>query len=625
MMKKLRVNRRLSISLLLGLSVVFAGLSLLFAEAVGSFALTSFLALLSAVLLKNKESPGARKALSDDLNIYRESFNNILEAVVVTNGNREVIAVNPAFTKMFGFQASEVLGKNPKTWASGLHDGRFYEDLYDLLRQTGEWRGEMVNKAKDGRELVCAQTIRAMKGKGSYEHPDYYVSVITDITDQKQVQEELQQLANYDVLTGLSNRRMFEGQVHQAISRAKRYQHAVAILFIDLDRFKGINDTLGHKAGDKLLTIVADRLSSLVRDADTVARLGGDEFVILVDPVETEAGIQALGRRVVEGVSQPIVIEHQEVYVGASVGYAIYPDHVGSAEHLIQAADMAMYTGKHSGRGQVLAYQDDMMNLWSGRVRLEGPLRNAMKRQELSIAYQPIKPLYGGERFSLEALMRWTNPELGEVSPSDFIPIAEESSLIFSMFQWMIDEVIRDGLELKREGYPLERISVNVTGIQFEKLSVRKEILAALERHQAPAELLCIEITEALLMSPSSQVLEEIKALRALGIRIVLDDFGTGYSSLVHLRHLPLDLVKIDPAFLTNLDDPVITKKELSIMRAVVELAHGLGLEVVAEGVECIRHLQMLATVGCDRVQGYFIGKPMTLQALKDVSRHPEE
>jgi diguanylate cyclase (GGDEF)-like protein/PAS domain S-box-containing protein len=453
------------------------------------------------------------------------------------------------------------------------------------------------------------------------EQPPVFVAIIQDITERKKAEERLSFLANYDALTGLPNRVLLGERLQQALVEAQRHQRRVAVLFLDLDRFKYINDSLGHEAGDALLRVVADRLRATVRAGDTVARQGGDEFVLVLANVAHLEDVARVASKILLQVGEPLVLQGREVNITPSIGIAVYPEENQSAEILLKYADIAMYHAKERGRNNFQFYTPDLNRRLERRFAIEGSLRHALERGELSLQYQPQAELASGKTVGLEALLRWQHPEWGPVSPLEFIPIAEETGLIVPIGAWVLNQACRDARALETAGLGNFRMAVNLSSRQFEDARLLETVAQALATSGLPPARLEIEITESLLMHNIDDNAELLQELTRMGVGVSMDDFGTGYSSLAYLKRLPIDTVKIDRSFVTDITtDP----DDAAIVRTIILLAQSLGLKVVAEGVETDDQLAFLRQHHCDAIQGYRLARPLPLAELKQwLPAHP--
>lgn len=563
----------------------------------------ALLALLLARMRGQRPPPTVEK----NTQLAATVFQNTQEAILITDRNLNIITVNPAFSDITGYSLDEIIGRKPRFHRSDQYDERFYEHIWACIRQSDHWRGEIWNRRKNGELFPAWENVSTVRdAQGNITH---YVSVMSDISAIKQVEERLNHLAHHDALTGLGNRLAYGSHLESALERAKRHQYKVALLFLDLDRFKHINDTLGHATGDRLLTATAERLRHCVRGEDMVARLGGDEFTIVMEGIQHSESAGTLARKITRTVNEPMRLGEHEIAISTSIGIALFPDDADTADALAQAADTAMYRAKSQGRNTYEFFTREMATHSRMRLTVESALRHALERQELSLHYQPQYNLARREIVGMEALLRWHHPEWGLLLPSQFIGIAEESGLIDGLGDWVIQTACAQIAEWHRT-VPLPLcLSVNLSGHQLINDHVLESLQSALLPYDLePQEVrIGLEITESVLQS-GDDVVHTLSQLRALGVRIAIDDFGTGYSSLSHLKHLPVDTLKIDRIFMKDI--PFDTDN-YAIAAAIISMGQSLGLTIVAEGVETAEQLAFLELYGCDEAQGYLVGKPL--------------
>jgi diguanylate cyclase (GGDEF)-like protein/PAS domain S-box-containing protein len=528
------------------------------------------------------------------------------EGILVTDADHKILRVNAAFTQITGYSEQEAIGKTPTLLNSGRHDRAFFQSLHQQLHERGYWRGEIWNRRKNGTiypQYMSIATIRNPKGEA-----DGYVAVFADITQTKETEQRLHFLVHHDALTELPNRLLLNARLELATQRAKRTRQKFAVLFLDIDRFKGINDSLGHLAGDSLLQEVANRLTSRFREQDMVARISGDEFVILLEELEDDAAAEKAACKALDAFSEPFDISNTQVRVTASCGISIYPDHASDMEGLLTAADAAMYQSKQDGRNNYHVYGagDDSGQLTRAEIEVE--LRSALPRSEFSLVYQPQVSTQSRRLVGLEALIRWNHPRYGLISPADFIPIAEEAGLIREIGIWVLSEATRQAHQWIDQGLDFGRVAVNVSGAELRTPDFESILGRVIDDLGLPAERLEIEITEHFAMRRDQLAIDRLLAVRKMGITVAVDDFGTGYSSLAHLRELPVDKLKIDQSFIRDTPDDVSAS---AIVESVVAMGKILDLCVIAEGVECQAQMEMLTRIECPEVQGYFISHPM--------------
>ena len=556
---------------------------------------------------RSRDSEAQARSMLESVRQGATVFEATNEAITVTDTAARIVAVNAAFSTITGFAAGEALGATPRIHRSGRQDKDFYERMWHSLQTTGQWQGEIWNRRKNGETYPAWENISAVRdADGTVSH---YVSMLSDITALKQAEEQLRHMALHDVLTGLPNRRLLAENLEGALARAQRHGHRLALLFLDLDRFKLVNDTLGHAAGDELLGEVARRLRAAVRQEDLIARLGGDEFTVVLEELQHPDNAAHLARKLIEAVARPMQLCGRELTPSTSVGIAIYPDDARSAADLSKAADAAMYRAKQRGRHTFEFYTPDITAEAMERLAIENDLRRALARGELLLYFQPQVDLRSGRILGFEALLRWNHPERGLLLPDQFIPIAEECGLIHALGGWAIDAACAQARRWADAGLNPQRIAVNVSGSQLLHKHLVETVRAAMAEHRfTPGELdLELEITESVLQSASRSA-PVLRQLRELGVRIAIDDFGTGYSSLGVLKHMPIDTLKIDRVFIRNAPDDGDAQ---AIAKAMIVMAHGLGLHVVAEGVETPAQCRFLLEQGCDEVQGHLYSPPL--------------
>ena len=556
---------------------------------------------------RSRDSEAQARSMLESVRQGATVFEATNEAITVTDTAARIVAVNAAFSTITGFAAGEALGATPRIHRSGRQDKDFYERMWHSLQTTGQWQGEIWNRRKNGETYPAWENISAVRdADGTVSH---YVSMLSDITALKQAEEQLRHMALHDVLTGLPNRRLLAESLEGALARAQRHGHRLALLFLDLDRFKLVNDTLGHAAGDELLGEVARRLRAAVRQEDLIARLGGDEFTVVLEELQHPDNAAHLARKLIEAVARPMQLCGRELTPSTSVGIAIYPDDARSAADLSKAADAAMYRAKQRGRHTFEFYTPDITAEAMERLAIENDLRRALARGELLLYFQPQVALRSGRILGFEALLRWNHPERGLLLPDQFIPIAEECGLIHALGGWAIDAACAQARRWADAGLNPQRIAVNVSGSQLLHKHLVETVRAAMAEHRiTPGELdLELEITESVLQSASRSA-PVLRQLRELGVRIAIDDFGTGYSSLGVLKHMPIDTLKIDRLFIRNAPDDSDAQ---AIAKAMIVMAHGLGLHVVAEGVETPAQCRFLLEQGCDEVQGHLYSPPL--------------
>ncbi len=557
----------------------------------------------------------ARRLAQAELRIAAAAFES-QQGIVVTDAARVILRVNPAFTAITGYTPEEAVGQTPRLLSSGRHDAVFYAAMWSAIAASGSWHGEIWNRRKNGEVFPQWLTITAVQDNSG--RPTHYVGSFVDISLRKAAEEQITKLAFYDPLTGLPNRRLLVDRLEQALAASQRHRRQGALMFVDLDNFKTINDTLGHSQGDLLLVQVASRLSACVREGDTVARLGGDEFVVMLldlceDSAAAAAQAESVGKQIQTALNRAYQLDGQTYHSTASIGVTLFADQKVGIEELLKRADLSMYEAKDAGRNTLRFFEPQMQAAVTARGELEASLRLAIKEGQLLLHYQS-QVTVGGQRTGVEALVRWLHPERGLVSPREFIPLAEETGLILPLGQWVLDAACAQlALWALLPEMQNLTIAVNVSARQFQQSHFVEDVQAALQRSGANPQRLKLELTESLLVKKLDDVIAKMIALKALGVGFSLDDFGTGYSSLSYLKRLPLDQLKIDQSFVRDLlSDP----NDAVIARAIVALGHSLGLQVLAEGVETPEQCEMLASMGCDAYQGYYFGHPVALANL---------
>jgi len=539
------------------------------------------------------------------------------DAILITDANANIIRVNQAFQDITGYSAEEVLGKNPRILSSGRQDKAFYAAMWQQLLATGSWTGEMWDRRKSGQIYPKWLTITAVKNEQG--QTTEYVAIFSDITARKQAEEEIRNLAFYDALTKLPNRRLMLDRFHLALSVSARSHHYGAVLFLDMDKFKTLNDTLGHDYGDLLLIEVAQRIQSCVREVDTVARLGGDEFVVLLEEVDTGAEqasqkVALIAEKIRASLAAPYRLKDYEQHSSPSIGVSLYRGNAESVDALLKHADLAMYQAKDSGRNAVRFFDPAMQLAVETRAAIEADLRHAVPGQQLRLYYQ-IQVDNDNRPLGAEALVRWLHPKRGMVSPAQFIPVAEESSLILDIGNWVLDTACQQLAAWdKNEQMRGLELAVNVSAQQFRLHDFVDKVAAALRAHQVDPSRLKLELTESVVLTDVSDVVAKMHALKALGVKLSLDDFGTGYSSLSYLKQLPLDQLKIDQSFVRDIaTDP----NDAVMVKTIIDMAQNFRLNVIAEGVETEAQLGFLKQNGCMAYQGYLFSKPVPIDQFE--------
>ncbi len=556
-----------------------------------------------------------RKKAQDQVLVMSQALEQSPVSVVITDTHANIEYVNRAFENVTGYSQPEVLGKNPRLLNSGQNSPQLYKDMWQNITTGKLWQGELKNRKKNG-ELFWEYVHLAPvvdKQSGEIRH---FLAVKEDVTLRKKQEEQIQKQAHFDELTDLPNRFLALDRLSQLISEAARDQHEVAVLFLDLDDFKKVNDTLGHETGDKLLIEAAQRLKSVVRSGDTVGRLGGDEFIVLLGGLEHTTACSHVVENLIDQFRNAFSIDDRELMLTASVGVAIYPKDGETVSELLRNADSAMYHSKDLGRNAYSFFTDEMNRNVSRRLRLEEQLHNALARNEFEVFYQPQIEVKSGRITGAEALLRWSNPELGQVSPVEFIPICEQTGLIIPVGQFVLEQALLQAVKFQNRLTDNFTVAVNLSPRQFRDPAFARSVSDALRQARYPGEKLELEITEGVLMSGLKHVDEALETLNDLDVSIAMDDFGTGYSSLSYLRRYPFDVIKIDRSFINDMDeDPA----DRNLVEAIIQLSHRLNMKVVAEGVETERQYELLKQFKCDYAQGYLFSKPLSTQDFFDL------
>ena len=549
------------------------------------------------------------KESQEQLKLSAQVFVNSMEAIVITDAENNIIQVNKAFTEITGYSREESLGRNPRILKSGQHDWEFYRVMWEILLSTGNWQGELMDRRKNGEVYPKWLSITVVRDeKGDITN---FIALFSDITERKASYERIQHLAHFDALTNLPNRTLLNEYLDMSIGVAKRSKAQLAILFLDLDRFKIVNDSLGHHAGDLLLKIVSDRLTNCIRETDTVARLGGDEFVILLPSIKEPGDAVSVAQKVVDAIAVPFLLEGNEVNIGTSIGIGIYPDNGLDRSTLIKNADAAMYHAKENGRNNFQFFSSEMNDKSFEQLALENDLRRAIKNEEFILNYQPQIDVLTGKIVGAEALIRWQHPEKGLVPPNNFIALAEKCGLIVPMGEWVIKTACAQNLAWQKEGLPPMLIAVNIAAQQFRQKNFKESLMEIIGDIGLDPHLLELEITESALMENADSVLKTLHSLKEIGFHLSIDDFGTGYSSLSYLKHFPLDKLKIDRSFVIDITED---SNNNAIIETIINMGHNLKLKVIAEGVENAEQLATLKGLMCDEIQGYYFSRPLSPQ-----------
>jgi diguanylate cyclase (GGDEF)-like protein/PAS domain S-box-containing protein len=544
-------------------------------------------------------------------------FDCTREGVLVTDRNGLILHVNRAFMTITGYGRDEVLGQRPNLFKSGRHGAQFYRDMFASLASRGEWSGEIWNRRKSGEIYPQWQTIRVIRDENG--QVSQYVAVFSDISAIKDSEHELAHLAHHDPLTGLPNRLLFSDRAEQALASAQLHKRGCALLLVDLDHFKNVNDSLGHHVGDELLKGVAERFRGLFAPGITLARLGGDEFAVLVENCSQPGQAAALARRILDALQEPLRLDDRALFINASVGISLFPGDALSAGQLLRNADSALFKAKSAGRDGYALYTEELTAHAQQRVEIASELRRALEQKELRVYYQPVHDLATSRLIGVEALVRWQHPTRGLVSPAEFIPIAERTGLIAQIDAWVMDQACRQMCTWQKAGVVLSFVAVNVSSRMFAHRELYEQVAKVLHNTGLDPACLELEVTESAVMEDPEVALDQMHRLRELGVRLAIDDFGTGYSSLLRLKRLPVQKLKIDQGFVAGLP---WDEDDVAIVRVIIALARSMGMQVHAEGIEQREQAAFLLEQACELGQGYWFGRPVPAQEL-DWERAP--
>ncbi len=546
------------------------------------------------------------KRNDEKLKMAEKVFENTIEGVVVTDADGLIQWVNPAFTKITGYSQSEATGQNPRILKSERHKDTFYRDMWNDLENKGQWQGEIWNRRKNGETYPEWLTISAIKDETG--KTVQYVSIFNDITERIQREERIKYQAYHDALTGLPNRALFHDRLSMALTHAHRNGEMVAVMMLDLDQFKRINDTLGHPVGDRLLQEVGKRLITYLREGDTVSRLGGDEFALILEDIQSIENVIKVAQKILRKMETPVHINAHDLHISTSIGISLYPSDGQDVDTLLKHGDTAMYQAKQEGRNRYRFYTPEMNDKALQRLAMENELRKALEREEFLVYYQPKLDLSSGKVIGAEALVRWQHPQLGFLSPVEFIPLAEETGLIKPIGDFVLRTACLQNKRWQDKGLNKIDISVNLSAVQFQQKNLLQKVANCLAETGLDPSYLELEITESSAIQNPQVTVKTLKGFKKLGIQLSIDDFGTGYSSLGLLNQLPLDKLKIDKSFIRDITSD---KDNQAIVLAIIAMSSNLGLKLVAEGVETREQMLYLKDHQCDQIQGYLISPPI--------------
>ncbi len=555
-----------------------------------------------------------RKLSEEELMLASHVYEHTIEGIMVTDVKGRILSVNPAFTDITGYSAEEAIGNTPRLLKSNKHEQPFYKQMWKSIITQGSWKGEIWNRRKSGEiypERLTISTIRDPAGNAIR-----YTAIFYDITDIKESEDRIRHRAFHDPLTELPNRLLFQDRLLQAIAHAKRSHDQLAIMFMDVDHFKNLNDTLGHHMGDIFLHRLAAQLSQIIRVEDTVSRMGGDEFTILLTQISSEADAASIANKILALFKTPFDLGGHNIHLGASIGIALYPNDGDNTDTLIRNADTAMYHAKERGRNNYQFFTPEMESRVRERVILEADLRKGLERDEFSLYYQPIYHLKTETVMGFEALIRWQHPESGFISPAKFIPIAEERGLIVPIGEWVLRKACQQLNHWSQQLNNSLYMSINISAHQFTREDFMRTVNELLSEYEFRPEQLIFEITETAMMDNLGHTIQTLKQLRAMGIQIAMDDFGTGYSSFTYLKQLPIDILKLDHTFMRDvMHDP----DSAEIAASIIDLAKKLRLNVIAEGIETAEQLEFLKKHQCARGQGFLFSRPLPQNEAREL------
>ncbi|WP_135077735.1 EAL domain-containing protein [Terasakiella sp. SH-1] len=552
-----------------------------------------------------EERSQALRTSQNNLHLAHKIIEASLDGIIIADAEGKIAYVNPTFTHVTGYSAEEAIGHTPALLKSGRHEKGYYQKMWEQLKKDGYWQGEIWNRRKNGEVYPEWLTITAIKNDAGDIFQ--YAGIFCDITERKNQEKQIQRLAYFDELTKLPNRRLFSDRLNMAVERAKRHDSKLSIMFVDLDHFKKINDTLGHNTGDAILEEAAERLKKCTRGEDTVARMGGDEFILLFPEIDSVDEVIKVAQRIIDAFSKPFTVQEHTLFVTASLGMSVFPEDGEDVETIIKHADAAMYRSKAEGRSTFNLFNPSFTEQGMRQLQIETALRSAIAKNEFELYYQPQAKAPNGNIIAAEALLRWHNDEIGKIGPAEFIPIAEEIGLISEIGTWVLETVCKQLKEWRDKDYPAMTIGVNIAPEQITNHHFPKLVQDLLDQYELNGSCLEIEITEGSFIDNPEQVKSNLHALKQIGVRIAIDDFGTGYSNLSYLRRLPVDHLKIDQSFIHGMFNDEGNRQ---LIKTILSMSENLGMQSIAEGVESQPQAEFLSEGGCSIIQGYFLSKP---------------
>ncbi len=555
-----------------------------------------------------------RKQIEKKLQLNAQVFESATEAIMITDTDQRILDVNNAFCNITGYEREEILGENARILQSGKHSPEFYQELWNSVNEKGSWQGEIWDRKKNGDiypKLLTISSVVNEEGKVIR-----YVGLFSDISVMKESEEKLYHMANFDVLTGLVNRRYFQDQLEKNLQHARRLKDLLALMFIDLDGFKLLNDNFGHQAGDQTLRIVSERLVGSVRDTDIVARMGGDEFTIILPFIKSSQNIVTIAEKILKHIIQPLKLKNAELFISASIGIAIFPNDAKSAEELVQNADAALYRAKQIGKNLYQFFSPEMNKYVKNRLSIQTKLRHALEKNQFRIYYQPQYDIKNNCIIGMESLLRWKTGSNNFIDPDYFIPIAEETGLINEIGEFVLRHACEQGKKWLDEGLLHIPISVNISVIQLRRPEFIKKIKSIIKESGFPPDKLEFELTETILIENVGDIQNKLGELKLLGCSIVIDDFGTKYSSFSYLKILPIDKLKIDRSFIQDITE---NAKSADIVKAIIAMGRNLKLTVITEGVETQEQIDFLRENGCFYIQGFYFSNPVPAPQIRNL------